>query len=150
MKKLLIAAVLFAQAASFVGRAEAAELSGRVEAQETRMGAFAGARLRIALGDTKRERVRAGLAVASALHRIDQAGNARVGIGEGLEYGFTETRAPSLSLAGYRVSDLQRGPGGSRRNLTTGGWIAVGAGAVLLTGALFLGWLAHEGDKNTE
>jgi opacity protein-like surface antigen len=146
MKTLLIAAML---AAPIAAPAHAADLSGGVQAQESRMGAFVGARLRIALGETKRDRVRAGLALAPTLHRMD-ARNARIGIGEGVEFGLTERRAPGVSLAGLRISDMQRGPEGTRRNVSTGGWIAIGAGAVLLAGAVTLGWLFHEGDQNTE
>ena len=150
MKTSLIAAVLVAQVLPFAAPAEAAELTAGPQQHDTRMGAFAGARLRIALGDGQRERVRAGLAVAPAMHRIQNDGSMRMGIGEGLEYGFTEKRAPGVSVAGLRISDMQRGPEGSRRNVSTVGWIAIGVGAVVVAGAVTLGWLFHEASQNTE
>jgi hypothetical protein len=149
MRKLLIAAVLVAQAASFAAPAQAADLSAGLQQPENRMGAFAGARLRIALGDTRQERVRVGLAIAPTLHRISD-GNARMRIGEGLEYGFTERRTPAVSLAGLRVGDMQRGPGGARRNVSTVGWVAIGVGTVVVAGAIAVGWLVHEASQNTE
>ena len=149
MEKILIAAVLVTQAAPFAAPAQAAELAGGLQPHENRMGAFAGARVRIALGETRRDRVRAGLAIAPTLHRISE-GNARLNIGEGLEYGFTGRRSAAVSLAGLRISDMGRAPEGSRRNVSTAGWIAIGVGTVVVAGAITLGWLFHEASQNTE
>ena len=149
MKSLLIPVLVAAQLLpSATTAAAAAELAAEPRQVETRMGAFAGARLRIALGGEKRERVRAGLAVAPALHIQDGALKLRVG--EGLEYGLTDRRAPALSLAGRPLADLGRAPDGPRQNVSTLGWVAIGVGVVVVVGVGVLGWLVHEADQNTE
>jgi hypothetical protein len=149
MKKLLIAALLAAQIGPVAAPAWAAELGARPEQGESRMGAFAGARLRIALGAGDHDRVRAGVALAPALHRMEN-GTARLRVGEGLEYGVTERRPAAVSLAGYRISDMQRSPDGRRHNVSTLGWVAIGVGAVVVVGVGALGWLVHEANENTE
>jgi hypothetical protein len=149
MRKLLIVALVAAQLAPVAAPARAAELRVEPQRQETRMGAFAGARLRVALGGERRERVRAGLAVAPELHRME-AGAARMRIGEGLEYGFTDRRPAAVSVAGRRLSDAQRAPDGRRQGVSTLGWVAIGAGVVLVIGVGVLGWLVHEANENTE
>jgi hypothetical protein len=149
MRKLLIAAVLAAQVAPVAAPAWGAELGAGPTQGESRMGAFAGGRLRIALGAGKQERVRAGLALAPALHRMKD-GATRLSVGEGLEYGLTERRAPAMSLGGHRISDMQRAPDGRRHNVSTLGWVAIGVGAVVVVGVGVLGWLVHEANENTE
>ena len=149
MRKLLIVGLIAAQAGSLGAPAQAADLAAEPQRQEARMGAFVGARLRIALGAGQPARVRAGLAVAPALHRMEQ-GSARLRIGEGLEYGFAERRSPEVSLAGYRISDMERSPDGRRHNISTLGWVAIGVGVVVVVGVGVLGWLVHEADQNTE
>src|SRR5688572_20809927 len=109
MKYLLIAASLAAQVAPMAAPARAADLAAEPRQRETRMGAFAGARLRVALGDERGPRVRAGIAVAPALH-VAEDGVTRLRVGEGFEYGVTDRKAPGVSVAGYRVSDMQRAP----------------------------------------
>jgi hypothetical protein len=149
MKKLLISAVLGAQLVPFAAPARAADLVAGAERQEARMGAFAGGRLRIALGGEGRERVRAGLTVAPALHRAAD-GATRLRIGEGLEYGLTERRPLGVSLAGYRMADARQAAEGQRHNVSTTGWVAIGVGVVVLTGVAVFGWMVHEGNKQTD
>jgi hypothetical protein len=149
MWKLLIAAVLAAQVAPSAAHAQTANLGPGTQQGETRVGAFGGARLRIALGGGQRVRVRAGVALAPALHRTEN-GASRLRIGEGLEYGIADRRAPAVSIAGYRASDVKDLAGGARNNVSTTGWIAIGAGVIVLVGVGVLGWLVHEGNKNTE
>ena len=152
MKHLLIAALIGAQLLPCAAPAAAAELAAEPKRTETHMGAFAGARLRVALGGERRERVRAGLTVAPALHGVKD-GTVRLRVGEGLEFGLTERRAPALSLAGRRLSELSGSesvPDGNRQNVSTLGWVAIGAGVVAVAGIVFLGWLVHEANENTE
>ncbi len=149
MRKLLIAALLAAQVGPLAAPGHAADLVADPQKRETRLGAFAGARLRIALGDEQRSRVRAGIAVAPALHRME-GGAARLRIGEGLEYGIADRRPASVSVANYRISDMQRSPEGRRQNVSTLGWVAIGVGVIVVAGVGVLGWLVHEASENTE
>ena len=106
------------------------------------MGAFAGARLRLSLDREPRERVRAGLALSPTMHDVRQDGSARLRIGEGLEFGASDRRAPQLSFAGQPVRELAQrgqGPSGSRQNISTVGWVAIGVGALALTAFLLYG-----------
>jgi len=148
MRTLLVAALLAAQVGPLAGAARAADLLAEAPQRETRMGAFAGARLRVSLG-AGRERVRAGVAVAPSLHSVEN-GAPRLRVSEGLEYGFSERQPPSLSLAGRQLTDLQRTADGRRQNVSTIGWVAIGVGVVLVAGVGVLGWLVHEANENTE
>ncbi|HEX9953982.1 MAG TPA: hypothetical protein VGB48_02060 [Allosphingosinicella sp.] len=149
MRILVAASLIAAQAVSVAAPAQAAELNVGGQQGETRFGAFAGARVRIALGGEKRERVRAGLAVAPSSLRTEGAAT-RLRIAEGVEYGLTERRAPGLSVAGMRMSDMGRAAGGDRQNVSTTGWIAIGVATVVVIGVGVLGWLVHEASQNTE
>ena len=149
MKHVLIAGLIAAQVGPLAAPAHSADLMAEPQQRETRMGAFAGTRVRVALGDGPRERVRAGLAVAPTLHRIEN-GASRLRIGEGVEYGIADRRPAGLSIAGHRPGDSQRLPDGRRHGVSTLGWVAIGVGAVALVGIGVLGWLIHEANENTE
>jgi len=150
MKKVMIAALLAAQIAS-AAPAHAAELIDSAGPHSTRMGSFAGARLRISLDGEPRERVRAGLTVAPTAQSMRADGASRVRIGEGLEFGVTDRRGPALSLSGRPVSQLVSGgpgPEGDRRNVSTIGWVAIGVGVVLVGVVGYGLWLNHELSSN--
>jgi hypothetical protein len=149
MRPLLITALVAAPIGPLAAPARAADFAADPQRREARMGAFAGARLRVALGDARGDRVRAGVTVAPALHQAEN-GLAPMRIGEGLEYGITDRKPAGVSLAGHRISDMQRAPDGRRRNVSTLGWVAIGAGVVVLAGIGVLGWLVHEANENTE
>lgn len=150
MRKLLIAAVLAAQLGPLAAPSFAADLAAEAQQRESRLGAFAGARLRIGLGGgERRERVRVGVSVAPTLHMVED-GAASLRIGEGLEYGLTERRPAGVSVGGHRISDIQRSPDGRRQNVSTLGWVAIGVGVVVVAGVGFMGWLVHEANNNTE
>jgi hypothetical protein len=131
MKKLVIAALLAGQ----VAPAAAADFSSP---RETDAGAFAGFRLRMPLdGNAQQRRVRAGLTVAPTLRTQDLHGERRMQIGEGLELGVTGGEPVSLSIAGSPVAQLTRDgarPAGRKAGVSTLGWIAIGAGTVLVVG----------------
>jgi len=113
------------------------------------MGGFAGARIRISLGGSGREKpmIRAGLTIAPMQHSGGsdlRSPNWR--IGEGLEFGFRGgDPAPQLSLAGLRLTPARYTPGGrpadkNRNNLsggTTTALVVVGV-LVVVGGALAL------------
>ncbi len=148
MKKLMIAALLAAQVAV---PAQAADLVDTRASEGTRQGAFAGARLRVSLDAEPRERVRAGLTLAPTRHDLSGDGSARLRIGEGLEFGMTDRRAPGLSLAGRPVSEIAQGangPDGQRRNVSTVGYVAIGVGVVLVAAIGYGLWLDHELSNN--
>jgi hypothetical protein len=148
MRKIAIAALIAAQVASPVGAAELVRDSG---AQERRMGAFAGATLRISLDAEPRERVRGGLSLSPTMHDVRSDGTARLRIGEGLQFGFGERRAPALTLAGQPVSRIVQGgsgPQGDRRNVSTLGWVAIGVGVVVVGVVGYGLWLNHELSNN--
>jgi hypothetical protein len=147
MKKLTIGALVAAQLAS-VAPAGAAQLLDSAGASSTRVGGFAGARLRISLDPKPRERVRAGLTIAPTSLSLRADGATRFRTGEGVEYGVSDLSKPELSLSGRRVSELVqsgRGPGGERRNLSTTGLVAIGVGVVLVGAGLLY---AHELSKS--
>jgi opacity protein-like surface antigen len=148
MKKLTIAALLAAQLAV---PAQAADLVDTRGVEETRQGAFAGARLRVSLDAQPRERVRAGLTLAPTRHDLRGDGSARLRFGEGLEFGLSDRRAPGLSLAGRPVAEIVQGAGGpqgDRRNVSTAGWIGIGVGVVAVAVVGYGLWLNHELSNN--
>jgi len=140
MKKLIMAALLAAQVLS----AAPAGAAGFAPDRETEASAFAGIRLRLPLdGETSHRRLRAGLALAPALHTRDRDGRVRSQIGEGLELGLVRGEPVRLALAGRPVSELVRGgedPDGRRAGVSTLGWVAIGVGAVIVVG-LGVGYL---------
>ncbi|HEV2866278.1 MAG TPA: hypothetical protein VGX37_07165, partial [Allosphingosinicella sp.] len=140
MKKLMIAALLAGQIAS-AAPAAAAELAA---GHETQPGAFAGLRLRVPLDRNVPDRgVRAGFTVAPALQTRDIQGASRTRIGEGIELGLAGDRRVQLSLGGTPVSQLRPGgqaPRGQRAGVSTLGWVAIGAGTVVVVG-LVAGYL---------
>ncbi|MEA3041947.1 MAG: hypothetical protein QOC65_1436 [Sphingomonadales bacterium] len=150
MKKLTIAALVAAQLAS-AAPASAAELIDADAPATSRMGSFAGARLRISLDREPRERVRAGLAIAPTTLGVRADGATRLSIGDGLEFGLSDRRGPALSLSGRPVSELAgggRGPDGQRRNVSTVGWVAIGVGVVVVGVAGYALWITHELGQN--
>lgn len=133
MKKLTIAALVAAQLASVAQPAMAADL---VQQETPRMGAFAGARLRIPLGGAREERrLRAGLTLAPTMRNQGADGASRLSFGEGLEFGIAGREPARLSLAGVPVNRLARsgtGPDGQRLGISTIGWIAIGVGTAIV------------------
>lgn len=134
MKRVAIASLLAAQAVTTAEPILAAEL---VERETPHMGAFAGARLRMPLGDRAHPRLRAGLTIAPTMHVRGSDGASRTRFGEGLELGIAQDRPLELSFAGTRLDRLGiapggAGPGGRRAGVSTLGWVAIGVGATVL------------------
>ena len=145
MKKLLIASLLSAPVLASATPAMAQDFSA---SREIETGGFAGARVRIAFGGSaRRDPIRAGLTFAPTV-RVDYSdGRSRTRIGEGLEFGIAGNAPLKLSIAGTPVSQLaqgRRGPDGQRLGVSTVGWIAIGAGAVLVLVGGFYVWLIEE------
>lgn len=135
MKKLMMAALVAGQLATAATPAAAADLVDTRSDTVMQPGGFAGARLRIALDGAPPERVRAGVTIAPTRHDVRGDGSATLRIGEGLEYGVSERRAPGFSFAGQPVRDIVSpvGPNGQRQNISTVAWVAIGVGVVAVT-----------------
>jgi len=106
MKILVCAALVAAQT---VAAAQPAFAAGIPHEATAATGTFGGVRLRVPFGGDAAERApRLGLAVAPTVHNMNDRGEVRMRIGEGLEFGFSQGRpAPALSLAGRRIGDYR-------------------------------------------
>lgn len=117
-------------------------------AEQYETGAFAGARLRIALGGNRNQpKLRAGLTFGPTLHHRVNQGAADINFGEGLEFGHRSGHRFSLSAAGQEIggnrnsadqADQEDGEGGLPDwALIAGGVvIAAGVGGLLLYDAM--------------
>ena len=137
MKTIIIGAVIASQIGLAAQPALAADLTVDRSAMAQRQGAFAGARVRVALGGGKANKVRAGLAIAPLVQGRSNSGEMRTRFGEGLDLGIAgRDRKPSLSIAGTPVSQIasgKAGPTGAKAGVSTIGWVAIGVGVVLVS-----------------
>lgn len=134
---LIAGLVAAAQVLPAAQPAAAAELHEDRTARSGQVSAFAGARLRVPIGG--REKPQAGLALTSAL-RSGATGELRFARGAELGFGGRDSRL-DLTLAGRPVSQLaagRPGPDGRKQNLSTAGWIAIGASAVIIVGGVLI------------
>ena len=153
MKPIVLGALVAAQILSCAQPASAADLT---EQRNQQMGAFAGLRLRVPLdGDARQRQLRAGLAVAPAMHSRTMGGESRLRIGEGLELGIVGRAPVRLSLAGQDVRRLgaaQQGESdedGERRGPSTVAWVAIGVAAlVVVTATVGYFWLEDKIDDD--
>jgi hypothetical protein len=142
MKKLVMIALVAAQiGATAPTAASAAEIVSDQVPGSTKTGAFAGARVRLALGE-ERARPRAALTAAPTVHSVPGSGPARMRMGEGLELGIGGDRKPQLALAGQPLSQIAqggKGPNSGKLGVSTTGWLAIGVGLVLVVvGGLYI------------
>jgi opacity protein-like surface antigen len=136
MRKILAGVVAAALLTAPIGAADR-----RDQAADVRPGAFVGARLQLPLGGSPFARPRAVLTVAPTQNRISSGGMVRTKIGEGLALDFTSERKPTLTLAGVRADTaLTRRQDVTvprqKAGISTGGWIAIGVGTVVVVGAV--------------
>ena len=136
MKYPTIAALLAAQILTAAQPAHAAELT---EHRTQQMGAFAGVRLRMPLdGDARQRQLRAGFAVAPAMHSRAMNGESRLAIGEGLEVGIVGRQPVRLRLAGQDIrrlgaaQDDETEEDDGHHGPSTLGWIAISVGALVV------------------
>lgn len=120
---------------------------------DVRPGAFLGARVKLPLGGRTAPKPRAELAFAPTQSRISNSGLVRTRIGEGLAFGLTPHSKPTVTLAGMRADTALGLTGrGLAKNdqkigISTGGWIAIGVGTVLVVGVVGLAlWADHVSD----
>ena len=150
MKKLVIAALIAAQTLAAAQPAFAADF---IEAGTHQAGAFGGLRVRLPLdGRADRRQVRAGLALAPALHSRVGSGEYRMQMGEGLEFGLRGERV-QLSLAGTPVSRLAQGgtaPEGRRANISPIAWVAIGVGVAVVGVATWFVIAINDDDRCCE
>ena len=140
MKKLLAAALIAGQVFATAAPAFAQNLG---VSRDLETGAFGGVRLRIPFGGAHQERASANLTFAPTVRAEYSDGRSRTRIGEGLEVGINDRGTAQFSLAGTPVSRLvpgRAGPGGRRLGVSTLGWVAIGAGTVVvLVGGFYVG-----------
>jgi hypothetical protein len=140
MKTLMIAALAAAQIAAAAQPAMAADLGDSNGPVAARQGAFAGARIRIALDGSRARKPRAGLTVAPILQGRQADGSIRTRFGEGMELRLAGEVKPRLAFGGRTLVELRQGrggPDGRRLGVSTIGWIAIGVGvaAIVLVAA---------------
>ena len=77
-------------------------------------------------------------------------------IGEGIAFNLSPGSRPSFTLAGVRADRmLGLHPKGSvesghKLGVSKGGWVAIGAGVVVLAGGIFVLHRINEADKNSD
>jgi hypothetical protein len=140
MRKLLLSVTMAALAAT---PAQAADWQS--QAVESRPGVFVGGRLHLSLGGKTAAKPRAALTLAPTMNRMSSSGMTRSTIGEGLSLNFSPRSKPTLTLAGIRADTALglRGHGKAEADrklgVSSGGWIAIGVGAVaIIAGGLYL------------
>jgi hypothetical protein len=142
MKISVVSAFVAAQC--LAAPAFAADLpDGPHYAGPSRVGGFAGARLRVAIGGRHGGEVRAGLALAPVRRT---PGEAKLSFGEGLEFGIAGRERPALRVAGYRLAPGGAvGRDGQRLGVSTVGAVAIGAGVVVV-GAIVIALAIRSGE----
>jgi len=153
MKIIASFALVAAQLMAVAQPAFAAEIQGAAPVQA---GAFGGVRLRIPLGgDARAQSPRLGLALTPTMHQLNDRGEARIRIGEGVEYGFVGRRpAPALSVAGRPIGDyrLRAAQDGDRNDdrLDTGEILLIAGGVVVLVLAAGAIWFVDAINDSSE
>jgi hypothetical protein len=141
--KTIAAASLIAAQLLAAAPASAADLNAAADQAQVRMGAFAGARVRLGFGGRDEGRLRAGLTLAPFSRSQTIDGRASLRYGEGFEFGIAGREQASFRLGGYRIGPgpMRSDAGGPRLGLSTiettlvvGGVIVVGLLALALIG----------------
>jgi hypothetical protein len=136
MKTLTMAALVAAQlvAAQPAFAADLGDGGGAATAQ--RQGAFAGARIRIALDGSRARKAKAGLTIAPIVQGRRADGSIRTRFGEGMELRMAGGDKAQLAFGGRPLAELaegRTGPDGRKAGLSTIGWVAIGVGVAILT-----------------
>jgi hypothetical protein len=124
------------------------------EVAHVRPGTFVGARFHIAFGGKQASKPRAAFAIAPTLTSISEGAGVRTRIGEGVALNFG--RKPSLTLAGKRADQAlgltpsKDADARHKLGVSTGGWIAIGIGAVAVAGGLYFVHLVDEAEDNSD
>lgn len=124
------------------------------ENTDVRSGAFAGARFQIALGGRSTSKPRAHFTIAPAVTRISRNNGVQTTIGEGAALNWGAR--PSLTLMGVRADQAlgispSVGTDGTRKlGLSSGGWVAVGVGAIALAGGILFLHVRDVAEDNSD
>ncbi|MEA3015082.1 MAG: hypothetical protein QOD42_3627 [Sphingomonadales bacterium] len=142
--KTIAAASLIAAQLLAAAPVRAADLGVTADQAQVRMGAFAGARVRLAFGGPDEGRVHAGLALAPFSRSQTIDGRASLRYGEGFEFGIAGRGPAGFRLAGYRLGPgpVRGDAGGPRLGLSTLGTAAV-VGGVIVVGLLGLAFFGR-------
>ena len=130
-----------------------AHAAGWQDQTDVGLGAFVGARIKIPLQHQADAGPQAELALAPTLTRFSSGGRTKTLIGDGLALSFGPASPPTLKWAGAPAGSLLRlSPGstprpGQKMGLSTGGWVAIGAGVIAVAGGLYLLHLANRCDE---
>jgi hypothetical protein len=157
MRIFIGAALVAAQTAMIAQPAFAAEMQDQAN---FRAGAFGGLSLRVPFGGTPSERgARIGLALSPTMHSLNERGEARMRIGQGIELGLREGRdEPQLSLAGMTLADhrlraAQEGEeeeGEEEEGNTTRDVLLIGAGLITLAAVAGGIWFVNAINESSE
>lgn len=146
MKTIAAASLIAAQllAAAPVRAADLGVIAA--DQAQVRMGAFAGARVRLGFGGGDEGRVRAGLTLAPFSRSQTIDGHASLRYGDGLEFGIAGRGPAGFRLAGYRLGQgpMRGDTGGPRLGLSTLGTAAI-VGGVIVVGLLGLAFFGRSG-----
>ena len=121
---------------------------------DVRPGAFVGARIQLPLGGKSSRKARAGFAIAPTRSHLSDGAIVQTRIGEGIALNLGSR--PNLTLAGIpadRALGLApaKGPESKQElGLSNGGWIAVGAGVLVLGAAIYGFSVYDEARDNTD
>lgn len=119
-----------------------------------RTGAFAGARVRLALGGSPE--ASAALTLAPMQRAVAGDGAVRMRFGEGLALGVSGEKPVALTLAGTRVDRLgiaanaKIEPNASRHGISTLGYVAIGVGVLVVAAVVLYGACGSGEICNTE
>lgn len=144
--KTIAAASLIAAQLLAAAPAGAADLVASGDPAQVRMGAFAGARIRLDFGGRQDRQVRAGLTLAPFSRSQTMDGRTALRYGDGFEFGIAGREPAEVRLAGYRIgsSDPLRGGTGQRLGLSTIETTLV-VGGVIVVGLLGLAFFGRSG-----
>ena len=131
----------FLAASMLASAASAASYSS--DPAQIRAGAFVGLRLEAPLGRHAKSKPKAGLALAPTRSRISSDGAVSTRIGEGLALNLSPGEPPRL---GFGPGDRE-GPK-RKLGLSTGKWVAIGAGVVVVAAVGFALWVDEIEDNS--
>lgn len=146
MKKAAVALIVATQLLAPLAPASAA--MGFDSPEQTRMGAFAGARFRLALGGADRGRAKLGLTLAPTRQTLAADGRRLLRFGEGIELGFVNGEPFAARLGGQRLADAGASADTRERRMGVSTIGAAGIAAGAIVAGLVIYALAVRGDPD--
>jgi hypothetical protein len=111
--------------------------------ETTQMGVFVGARMTLSLSGRTAAKPRTMLAIAPTQLRQSVDGSRKMRIGEGFALNLNGSATPTLTVGKDVVADRKLG-------ISTGGWIAIGAGVVATVGAVGVLYLRELSERTSD